>query len=237
MTCMFCCLPSPNVCFIHRSRRLNVSEHRFQQRCDWVYSHYYYDWVRQCRYMYVYSLLFLTVFRSASLWCIAPIYGSAMNGLVTSNKEYFDWYKIHNTKWKCPYYSHYLSHSHIQYSSTGNNYVSLCSSNPIVCSLLLPLSLICRPTSVCTSNTIIVNDTLISCCDGFTTRPPEDRSHQQYYYEQYYTPIQTQPVGCPVGECLPMRRSMKLCVHWVMHVDIVHVDHALDMWTMHLTCV
>ena len=48
--CTCACCPRPNVCLYTDTILSNEVEYRYKQSCGWTYSHYYYTWVKTCRY-------------------------------------------------------------------------------------------------------------------------------------------------------------------------------------------
>ena len=66
--------------------------------------------------------------------------------------------------------------------------------------LISSFSFICQPTQVCLDDTQEFDRTYEQCCPGFAPRAPQRNTYSQYYHYGYYTPLKSDPLGCPVGK-------------------------------------
>lgn len=111
-------------------------------------------------------------------------------------RRYCDWV------WDRFYYSWIQSCRYVYPSiaCTFNNIFIILVHMKFLTILLFPSnSLNCAPTNECTDRNQTSDLSRIECCDGYQTRPADNKDHYSYYYQTYYQSTQTIPVGCPRG--------------------------------------
>jgi len=60
--------------------------------------------------------------------------------------------------------------------------------------------LICQPTRECSNRNQTIETSGVKCCEGFRPRPPRTTNRNNNYHHQHFTPIPTDPAGCPIGK-------------------------------------